>query len=166
MNKNIVIIGMPGSGKSTVGYMLSQKMNMDYIDMDKYIETNENKTIKEMFQIGEKYFRDVETKHTKTLSKLNSHVISTGGGIVKRKENIKMLKENCIIIFLNRPLDNIIRDIDTSIRPLLADGKNKLYQLYNERFPLYKEYCDIEVINDREISHAVEQITKLVASLI
>ncbi len=162
MNKNIVIIGMPGSGKSTIGYMLSKKVNMSYIDMDEYIEMNENKSIKEMFQISEDYFRDVETKCTRSLSKLNSHVIATGGGVVKRKENIKIFKESCIIVFLNRPLENIMQDIDTDIRPLLAEGKNKLYQLYNERINLYKEYCDIEIMNNKEIQYALNQITELI----
>jgi len=164
MNKNIVIIGMPGSGKSTIGYMLSKKINMDYIDMDEYIEMDEKKSIKEMFQISEDYFRDVETRCTKSLSKLNSHIIATGGGVVKRKENIHIFKENCIIVFINRPLDNIIQDIDTNIRPLLAEGKNKLYQLYNERINLYKEYCDIEIMNNKEIPYALEQITDLISN--
>ncbi len=166
MSKNIVLIGMPGSGKSTIGRMLSKKISMDYIDMDKYIEASENKTIKEMFQISEEYFRDVETKCAKELSKLNSHVIATGGGIIKRKDNIKMFKENGIILFINRPLDNIIHDIDTNVRPLLAEGKNKLYQLYKERFPLYKEYCDMEIINNDEILHVVEQIAELMGNRI
>ncbi|MGB4440093.1 MAG: shikimate kinase [Sedimentibacter sp.] len=164
MSKNIVLIGMPGSGKSTIGCMLSKKINMDYIDMDEYIETSENKTIKEMFQISEEYFRDVETKCAKELSKLNSHIIATGGGIIKRKNNIEMFKENSIIIFINRPMDNIIQDIDTNVRPLLAEGKNKLDQLYNERFPLYKKYCDIEIINSGEISHVIQQIAELVGN--
>jgi len=164
MNKNIVIIGMPGSGKSTIGYLLSKKINMSYIDMDEYIEMDEKKSIKEMFQISEDYFRDVETRCTKSLSKLSSHIIATGGGVVKRKENINIFKENCIIVFLNRPLDNIIQDIDTNIRPLLAEGKNKLYQLYDERINLYKEYCDIEIMNNNEIPHAIDQITELIAT--
>lgn len=162
MNKNIVIIGMPGSGKSTIGYMLSKKINMNYIDMDEFIEMNENKSIKEMFQISEEYFRDVETRCSRALSKLNSHIIATGGGVVKRKENINIFKENCIIVFLNRPLDYIMQDIDTNIRPLLAEGKNKLYNLYNERINLYKEYCDIEIMNNREITYALDQITELI----
>jgi shikimate kinase len=164
MNKNIVIIGMPGSGKSTIGYMLSKKIDMGYIDMDEYIEMDEKKSIKEMFQISEDYFRDVETRCAVALSKLNSHIIATGGGVVKRKENINIFKENCIIVFLNRPLDDIIKDIDTNIRPLLAEGKNKLYQLYNERINLYKEYCDIEIMNTQEIPYAVDQIIDLVAN--
>lgn len=164
MNENIVLIGMPGSGKSTIGYMLSKKLNMNFIDMDGYIEQNENKSIKEMFQISEEYFRDAETRNSITLSKLNSHVIATGGGIIKRQENINSFKESSIIVFINRPLSNIMQDIDTDIRPLLSEGKAKLYQLYNERINLYKEYCDIEIVNDSKISDAVDQIINLLSN--
>lgn len=160
MSKNIVLIGMPGSGKSTIGYLISKKLNISFIDMDEYIEKYENKSIKEMFLISEEYFRSVESKYTYSISKLNSHVIATGGGIIKRKENMTYLKENSIIIFINRPVDNIIKDIDTNIRPLLAEGKEKLYELYNERIDLYKEYCDIEMYNIGEISETVDLIIK------
>jgi len=158
MSKNIVLIGMPGCGKSTIGFILSKKLNMSYIDMDEYIEQNCNKSIKEMFSISEECFRDAESKCSIILSKLSSHVIATGGGIVKRKENIDCFKKNSIIIFINRQVNNIIQDIDTDIRPLLSEGKEKLYQLYNERLDLYKSYCDIEIENDGTISESVDKI--------
>lgn len=162
MGENIVLIGMPGSGKSTIGCMLSEKLNMKYIDMDKYIEINENKSIKEMFKISEEYFRDIETKYSLVLSNLNSHVIATGGGIIKREENINLFKEKSVIVFINRPLENIVQDIDTDIRPLLSKGKEKLLQLFKERFDLYKQYCDIEILNLGEISETVNNIIELI----
>jgi shikimate kinase len=113
-----------------------------------------------MFAISEDYFRDVESKCSVILGKLNSLVIASGGGVVKRKENIDALKENSIIVFLNRPVENIIKDIDSSTRPLLADGKERLYVLYNERIQLYKSYCDIEILNDDTIETAVDEIIK------
>ncbi len=160
MSKNIVLIGMPGCGKSTIGYILSKQLNMGFIDIDKYIELNEKKSIKEMFTIGENYFRDIETKYSSILGKSNSYIIATGGGIIKRHENIKYLKENSIIVFINRPIENIINDIDTDIRPLLSSGKEKLYQLYSERIDLYKKYSDIEIYNNGKISEAVDMITE------
>lgn len=158
MNKNIVIIGMPGSGKTTIGFLLSKKINMNFIDMDDYIKNCEGKTIKEMFNISEDYFRNIETKCSIKLSNLSNVVISTGGGIVKRKENLDYFKENSIIIFLNRPIENIINDIDIKLRPLLQEGKDKIYDLYNERITLYKKYCHIEIINDTTISNTVDKI--------
>lgn len=162
MDKNIVLIGMPGSGKSTIGYLLSKKLNMRYIDMDEHIELHENKSIKEMFELGEEYFRDVETKCCISLSKLNFHIIAAGGGVIKRQENMTCLKDNSIIIFINRPLDNIIQDIDTYTRPLLSAGKEKLYKLFDERFNLYKKYSDIEILNIAEITETVDQIILLI----
>jgi len=166
MSKNIVIIGMPGSGKTTVGKLVSKKLNMNFIDMDEYIEQNEPLSIKEMFAISETCFRDAESKHSLALSKLNHHVIATGGGTIKRKENMMNLKSNSIIIFLNRPVENIVQDIDIHTRPLLADGIERLYQLYNERINLYKEYSDIEILNIGTIYETVKQIIEQVENKI
>lgn len=160
--KNLVLIGMPGCGKSTLGKVLAEKLNREFIDMDDYIEVNENKSIKEMFAISEEFFRDAESKYAKLLGQLDSHVISTGGGIVKRKENIVNLKKNSIIVFINRPVENIINDINTSTRPLLKGGIETIYKLYDERINLYKEYCDIEVCNVGEIYDIADLIIQAV----
>lgn len=164
MIKNIVLIGMPGSGKSTIGLLLSKKLNMQFIDMDEYIENYENKTIQEMFDISEEYFRDVETRVSAILGKLNSTVIATGGGIVKKKENIDFLKENSIIVFINRPVEYIIKEIDTSIRPLLKDDKEKIFTLYKERIDLYNRSSDLEIINRVSLTDVVNIIIERVKS--
>jgi len=156
MNKNIVIIGMPGSGKTTIGYLVSNKLNMKFVDMDQYIVQNENKTIATMFDIGEEYFRNVETECAIELSKENSLVIATGGGIIKRKENMDYLNRNSVIVFLNRPLEKIIADIDMKTRPLLKESIDNVNKLYNERFHLYKKYCDIEILNETTIQDEFE----------
>lgn len=145
--KNIVLIGMPGSGKSTIGRLLSQSLNMKFIDMDDYIVKTEGKSVKELFAVSEDCFRNAETRCSLELSNMNSVVVAAGGGIIKRKENIDYLKKNSIIIFINRPVEQIIKDIDYGARPLLADGKKRLYELYNERISLYKEYSEIEIEN-------------------
>lgn len=159
---NIVLIGMPGSGKTTIGFLLSEKLKMKFIDMDDYIEKREKKTIKELFAVSEECFRDAETKCSEELSKLANCVIAAGGGIVKRKENISMLKQSSIIIFINRPVEDIACDIDMSTRPLLKDGIKRLYDLYDERIDLYKSYCDVEVDNSGGISETVSEVIKKV----
>ncbi|WP_127836565.1 shikimate kinase [Clostridium prolinivorans] len=161
LNKNIVFIGMPGCGKSTIGKIVSEKINMKFCDLDIYIEEKENMTIDEIFKYGETYFRDIEEKSVKEISKLKGYVISAGGGIVLRKTNIDFLKENGIIIFINRPVDKIALDIDVSKRPLLKEEKNRLYKLYEERYNLYKKYCDFEVENSGTIEESINKIIKI-----
>lgn len=153
--KNIVLIGMPGSGKTTVGILLSKKLNMKFVDMDECIESMENKSIADMFEISEEYFRDAESKCAKILSRESSLIIAAGGGIIKRKINMNYLKQNSIIVFLNRPPEKNAEDIDISSRPLLKEGKNKIFKLYEERLHLYKKYCDIEILNDKTLDDAL-----------
>lgn len=160
--KNIVLIGMPGCGKSTLGIILSKKLNIKAIDMDNYIEVNENKTIKEMFAVSEDYFRNVESKYVKLLGQLDSRIISTGGGIVKREENIVALKKNSVIVFINRPIENIVKDVNMKTRPLLKDGVEAIYKLYNERIHLYKKYCHIEICNEGSIEEVANNIIQTV----
>ncbi len=162
MSKNIVLIGMPGCGKSTLSKIIAKKLNKPVIDMDDYIESYEKKTIKEMFDISETFFRDMESKYSILLGKLDSHIIATGGGIVKRKDNIINLKKNSVVVFINRPVEDILGDIEVNMRPLLAEGVNAIYTLYNERMELYKEYCDIEVSNEVEIEDVADLIIEKV----
>lgn len=162
MNKDIILlIGMPGCGKSTIGKELSKRINYDFYDMDEYIEKIANKTVKELFNINEEYFRDYETKACQELSNEKKVVISSGGGVVKRKNNIELFKENSIIIFIDRPIEYIAKDVDISSRPLLADGGAKLYNLYLERYNLYNKYCDFKLSNDGTIENILDKIIRL-----
>lgn len=160
MGKNIVLIGMPGCGKSTIAKILSNKLSINYIDLDKYIQGKSNKSIDELFKIGEEHFRNVESFICKEVSELDNLIISTGGGIIKRKVNIDRLKKNGIIVFLDRPVEQILKDINTSTRPLLKQGKEKILNLYDERYHLYKEYCDIHIMNDKSIYDTIDDIIK------
>ncbi|WP_142414955.1 shikimate kinase [Hathewaya massiliensis] len=161
MHKNIVLIGMPGCGKSTLGFFLSKKLGLDFIDLDVYIETKENKKIPEIFQKGEDYFRDLEAKSVEEVSEYNSIIISTGGGVIKREENIKNLKHNGKLIFIDRPLEKILEDIDTENRPLLKYKKDNLYNLYKERYDLYKKYADYRILNEGSLEEALNEILNL-----
>lgn len=158
MIRSIALIGMPGSGKTTIGKKIAQRLGMDFVDMDEMIEANEGKSVTEIFSNGEEYFRNLETDCAKELGSKEASVISTGGGIVTRKENIDYLKNNSIIVFINRHPDIIAEDVDIQKRPLLKTGINNVYKLYNERISLYKDYCDIEIVNDRNIDEVIEEI--------
>ena len=91
-------------------------------------------------------------------------VISSGGGIVTREENMGNFKE-FITVFINRPLDLIMEDIDTEGRPLLWDGKERLTNLYRDRIDLYKKHSDIEIINDGTTKEAIREIVEAISEL-
>ncbi len=153
MNKNIVLIGMPGSGKSTVGKIIAQKLNMKFIDLDTEIENYLGMSIPDVFAgKGEEFFRNAETSCAKVVAGKTSLVIATGGGIILREENMKALAENGVIVFLDRPVKDILGE-DLSGRPLLKDDSDRIYNLYNERIKLYNKYgmYKIESIKSPEI---------------
>ncbi|WP_238882158.1 shikimate kinase [Clostridium sp. YIM B02551] len=163
MGKNIVLIGMPGCGKTTIGKLVSEKLQYGFVDMDQYIEEIQGQTIRDMFQEGETFFRDKETTACKELSKCSSKVISTGGGVIKRSENIGYLKENSIIIFIDRNIEDIIGDVNIYSRPLLKEGTGKLYELYEERYDLYKKYSELTIINKGSLEEVAEKIVSKIA---
>ena len=158
---NIVLIGMPGSGKSSVGKILAESLDMDFCDVDEYIEKSEDKSIKEIFEQGEGHFRAIESAAIAKLSQKKNTVIATGGGVILCSQNMVNLKQNGIIFFINRPIDQIVRDIDISIRPLLAKDINRIYKLYNERYQLYKKYSDFEIQSPSGIADTARQIIEI-----
>lgn len=161
MKKSILLIGMPGCGKTTLGEALAKEIGYDFVDMDRYIEEEKGQSIVEIFKNGEKVFRDIETATSEKLSKLKGVVVSSGGGIVTRKENIDYFKD-FIVIFINRPLDLIIGDIDIENRPLLKDKKNRLYDLYNERINLYETFGQRHILNDSTVDIAIERLKETI----
>ncbi|MGL4773503.1 MAG: shikimate kinase [Clostridium sp.] len=165
MNENvkyerISLIGMPGCGKTTIGKVLAREINYKFYDMDEVIVDMAKKTIKELFEEGEEVFREWEIKACKELMKLKRAVISTGGGVIKKEENIETLKENSIVVYINRPIDNILSDVDVSTRPLLNDGKERLLNLYNERVELYNKANHMEIKNDGYLRNTIDEIEK------
>lgn len=159
--KNIVLIGMPGCGKTTIGKRLAERLGRSFCDADQFLEKTENTTIKELFALSEEHFRDAETRTIKKLSSEKGLVIATGGGVVKRPENMMVLKSSGIIFFIDRAPELICGDIDTDSRPLLAAGRERIYQLYAERIALYRKYQDFCVTNQGQIETVVTEIIKL-----
>lgn len=139
--ENILLIGMPSCGKTSMGKMLAEKLKRDFYDTDKLIEVEEGKTIPEIFEEkGEIYFRNLESKIIKNLSKKNGIVIATGGGTPIREENRDYISQNSLVIYLNRDLENL----ETSGRPLSKNLEN-LKRLYEERKEIYEGLANIEI---------------------
>lgn len=159
--KNIVLIGIMGSGKSSKGKLLAERLGMGFIDIDEEIEKEQGMTVPEIFEKHGKFkFRDLENRKTAEISTLKHHVISTGGGVVLSDSNMENLGKNGIIVFLNRDIDETVRTIDTANRPLLADGAHKLYEIYNDRLELYRKWCDFELAGESTVEAAVDEIIK------
>ncbi|MDF2883926.1 MAG: shikimate kinase [Clostridiaceae bacterium] len=149
MFNNVVLIGMPGSGKSTIGKLLSEKLSYSFFDTDKAIELNENVSIEKIFQTkGESYFREKEKMIINDLLKMNKCIISTGGGMPVYFDNLNRLKEAGITIFINSSLEALIKRNGTvSNRPLLKNNvENNIRKLYCKRIDIYNQ-CDI-IIHD------------------
>lgn len=139
--ENIVLTGMPGSGKSTIGKLINIE-GYEFIDTDSEIEKRCGCTIKELIAAkGENYFRDLEAEVIRDVSSISSRIISTGGGAVLRKENVHRLKRNGRIFFIDADFSRLCATDD---RPL-SDTQDKLEKLYNERIDIYKATADVIV---------------------
>ena len=139
--ENIVLTGMPSSGKSTVGKLLEID-GFEFIDTDEEVEKRCGCTIKELIDTkGEAYFRDLESQVISDISSKSGRIIATGGGAVLREENVRALKQNGKLYFLNADLSRLCVTDD---RPL-SDSKEKLLKLYNDRIDIYKETADVVV---------------------
>ncbi|HKL60974.1 MAG TPA: shikimate kinase [Acholeplasma sp.] len=153
---NIYLIGMPGSGKTTVGKQLAEKLSQSFIDLDAYIEKNALHFVDEIFEIyGESKFRNLETEALIEVGLCQDIIVSTGGGIVTRKENKKHFKGP--VIYLNTELDIIEKRIKNDFpRPLLQT--KSLDQLFNERMMNYIFFADIIIDNDFNVEKTVDKI--------
>lgn len=162
---NIVITGFMCTGKTSVGMSLAKRLNFEYIDTDEIIEQRLNMKISDIFsQYGELYFRDIETQVVKEVSQLDNKVISTGGGVVLRKENMDNLRKNGFIVNLTASPEVIYERLKTQpgIRPLLNKPNpfEEIKKLLSFREEYYKN-CDIRINTDSlSVEEVVEEIIR------
>ncbi len=163
-NKNLVLIGMMGSGKSTIGYLLAKKLKFFFIDIDKNIEKNEETTISNIFkEKGEKYFRDIEEKITlDVLKKKSNCVISLGGGAFINKNIQELVLKKNISFWLKWKNSTIIKRLkNANKRPLLKEMNHKqIVNLNTERSKLYSKanyILECDNLNKNEIIKKIIQ---------
>ncbi|NCB62078.1 MAG: shikimate kinase [Clostridia bacterium] len=143
--KNIVLIGMPGSGKTSVGVLVAQALGRALLDTDAMVEGAEGVPIPTLFgQWGEEYFRDVESSMARKAAAAQGAVISTGGGMVLRPENMEALGATGIVCFLDRSPEEIVQDDHTG-RPLIGGDREKVFALYARRITLYQQYAQVTI---------------------
>lgn len=155
--QNIVIIGMPGSGKTTVSTMLAEKLGRKIFDTDTIVSENAGMTIPEIFAVqGEAGFRRLETEATAEVGKLSGNIISTGGGVVTVADNYGLLHQNGVIVWIERDTNKLARDG----RPISLSSD--LNELYAARLPLYDRFADIKADNNGDINDTVNAIMEMI----
>lgn len=156
--QNIVLIGMPASGKTTVGNLLSEQLGREIIDTDAEIVKKAGKTIPDIFiEVGENGFRDIESEVIKEISKHQGVIISTGGGAILRTRNMELLRENGEIYFLDRPLELLITTDD---RPL-SSNRADLEKRFNERYKIYKSHADHIIDSAASVQECADAIKEI-----
>ena len=154
--ENIILIGMPGCGKSTVGKLLAERLGKTFLDADAELESTYGTPIPQIFaEEGESGFREKETAVLQELGKKSSLVIATGGGCITREQNYPLLHQNGTIFWLQRELDLL----PTDGRPL--SQTNKLSDLYRIRKPLYETFADYIIDNNATTERTVTEICRI-----
>lgn len=155
--ENIVLIGMPASGKSTVGEILANRLGRRFVDTDELIVKRTGIEIREIFEkYGEPEFRRLEAEIIKEVAAEGSLVIATGGGAILKQENVSALRQNGRLYFIDRPLEKLI---PTESRPLSSD-RESIEKRYSERYGIYSSVCDERIDADCEPFEVAEKITE------
>lgn len=155
--QNIVIIGMPGSGKTAVSTMLAERLGRKIFDTDTIVSEKAGMTIPEIFAAqGEAGFRKLETEATAEGGKLSGNIISTGGGVVTVADNYELLHQNGVIVWIERDTNKLARDG----RPISLSSD--LNELYAARLPLYERFADIKADNNGDINDTVNAIMEMI----
>ena len=148
--RNIVLIGMPGCGKSTVGVVLAKSLGMDFVDSDLVIQSTMHATLAQLIeQHGDDGFRDIENRVNASIDVQNS-IIATGGSVVYGERAMKHLKELGTVVYLELSLAEVERRLKNIARRgvVMRRQGETLAELYAERAPLYKKYADATVACD------------------
>jgi shikimate kinase len=144
--KNVILIGMMGSGKTTVGNLLARRLKATLVDTDKLIESREGLAVSEIFETqGEGYFRSLEMGVAQALSLRDGLVIACGGGLPLQEGAMAALKESGTVVWLDRDPGDIYDRVDMKDRPLAQDGRQAFLDRAAQRRPVYEKWADVTV---------------------
>lgn len=163
---NLILIGLPGSGKTTIGKYLAHILQWEHIDTDDLIIQLSGQSIPTLFTQGEAYFRQWERKAIASIPHKRNRVISTGGGVVTQEETMELLQEIGTLVYMERSIENILHTSPTQGRPLLeADPVKNLEKLYRDRKDLYLRYQNFMIDNNQSVSCTIKDLLTIIERL-
>lgn len=167
ITRHIFIIGMPGSGKSSLGKRVAGNLRIPYVDTDQRIAEGVGCSIPEIFErYGEQAFRNAETNVLTQLTREEPSIVSTGGGMVMRETNRAIMRNHGVIVLIDRPLEEIMSDIKLDRRPLLAKkGLGEVERLYHERIDVYRAAADAVLDNSQGYHAGLYGLEKLIRTM-
>ncbi len=159
---NVYLTGMMGCGKSSIGKQIAKRRGCRFVDLDAEIERLAGMRIPAIFeQRGEDGFRDLETAALREIAQDFEGLVACGGGVILREENVRIMKGSGKIVYIRRPIEMILRDVKTTHRPLLAQGKEKAAQIFAQRKPLYETYADAVLDNEGSFLEVLRRMDRL-----
>ena len=167
LERHIFLIGMPGSGKSSLGRRVANQLRLPYTDTDQRISQAVGCPVTEIFaRYGEAAFRNAETNVLTQLTREQPGLVSTGGGMVMRDINRTIMRNHGVIILIDRPLADILSDIKLDRRPMLAEkGLPEVERLYHERIDAYRAAADAVLDNGHGYHAGVAGLEKLIYTM-
>ncbi len=167
LKMHVFLVGMAGSGKTSLGKRLAQNLNLRFVDTDQRVSEMMGMTVNEIFAaFGEDFFRNAETGALIELVGETPCIVSTGGGLCTVPENVTIMRNHGVIIHIDRPLDQILSDIKMDRRPTLAGGTHEdVIDQYNRRIGFYRSAADYRLDNSKGFLMGVRNLTEMVENL-
>ena len=168
MDRHIFLIGIPGSGKSSLGRKAAATLQLNYLDTDHYLTNVTGMDTAQLYATyGEQAFRDAETRILQMLVTAPPGVISTGGGLPLREVNRQLMKNHGVIVLIDRPADCIAMNIRAEKRPFLAEqGLEGVERIYEERIPLYRSIADYVMENGNHYATGLNSLINIMRGLV
>lgn len=163
---NLILIGLPGSGKTTVGKYLAEILQWEHLDTDDLIVRLSGQSVSSLFSKGEPHFRQWELQAIASIPQKKNCVISTGGGVVTQKTTMSLLQNMGTLVYIERSIEKILETSPINDRPLLqVNPAKRLEELYHNRKNLYHHYQNFKIDNNQSIAYTMKQLLEIIDPL-